>query len=91
MDARRKVSIDALSFSPRFQSSDLNLQKNIPDLGPKANLGMGEGPHHQPWVWKVFLSTLGIATGGNKNSDLCDLWTGLENVQMTTNYASYVR
>ena len=38
MDARRKVSIDALSFSPRSQSSDQNLQKNIPDLGPKANL-----------------------------------------------------
>ena len=38
MDARRKVSIDALSFSPRSQSSDQNLQKNIPDLGPNANL-----------------------------------------------------
>ena len=76
MDARRKVSIDALSFSPRSQSSDQNLQKNIPDLGPKANLGMGEGPHHQPWVWKVFLCTLGIASGGKKNLDLCGIGFG---------------
>ena len=88
MDARRKVSIDALSFSPRSQSSDQNLQKNIPDLGPKANLAMGEGPDHQPWVWKVFFPTLGIAFGGKKTGICVTLC--LENVKMTTTYTSNV-
>ena len=38
MDARRKVSIDAFIFSPRSQTSDQILQKNIPKLGPKGDL-----------------------------------------------------
>ena len=38
MDAPRKVSIDAFIFSPRSQTSDQILQKNIPKLGPKGDL-----------------------------------------------------
>ena len=38
MDARLKVSIDAFIFSPRSQTSDQILQKNIPKLGPKGDL-----------------------------------------------------
>ena len=38
IDARRKVSIDAFIFSPRSQTSDQILQKNIPKLGPKGDL-----------------------------------------------------
>ena len=38
MDARRKVSIDAFIFSPRSQTSDQILKKNIPKLGPKGDL-----------------------------------------------------
>ena len=38
MDAPRKVSIDAFIFSPRSQTSDQILQKNISKLGPKGDL-----------------------------------------------------
>ena len=38
MDVRRKVSIDAFIFSPRSQTWDQILQKNIPKLGPKRDL-----------------------------------------------------
>ena len=38
MDAPRKVSIDAFIFSPRSQTSDQILQKNIPKHGPKDDL-----------------------------------------------------
>ena len=38
MDAPRKVSIDAFILSPRSQTSDQILQKNILKLGPKGDL-----------------------------------------------------
>ena len=43
MDARRKVSIDAFIFSPRSQTSDQILQKNIPKLGPKGDFVVATG------------------------------------------------
>ena len=41
------------------------------------------------WVWKLMISTLGIASGGKKKWICVTL--GLENVKLTTNYASNVR
>ena len=44
MDAPRPVIAEDFSFSPRSQSSDQILQKNIPDLGLLANSGLEEYP-----------------------------------------------
>ena len=53
--AHQWMRVEKLVSMLLVSARDLNPQiklfkKNIPDLGPKANLGMGEGPHHQPWV-----------------------------------------